>query len=186
MPPYPAFCGGSGTMQMVKLAMKLCECGCGQPTNLITKANAARGLVRGEFRRFVRRHIKRQRQDHVYGSVTYNGRCMNVHRARAEKALGRPLPKGVDVHHADGSKSNDAPLVICTRSYHRLLHSRMKLRDLGGNPNTEKRCFDCKSIKLKAEFHKNKTQSDGLSSCCKSCANVRSRHYAALARAERQ
>lgn len=39
---------------------KLCECGCGTPTNLIEASYAAKGLVRGEYRRFVRGHQRRR------------------------------------------------------------------------------------------------------------------------------
>lgn len=37
---------------------KLCECGCGRPTSLITKNYPPRGMVRGEYRRFVHGHNK--------------------------------------------------------------------------------------------------------------------------------
>lgn len=50
----------------------------------------------------------------------------------AEKALGKPLPRGAIVHHIDENKSHNANtnLVICPdQSYHMLIHKRM--RDLG-------------------------------------------------------
>jgi hypothetical protein len=51
------------------------------------------------------------------------------HRLIAEKALGKPLPKGAVVHHIDEDKANNHPsnLVICPdQTYHRLIHARMK------------------------------------------------------------
>jgi hypothetical protein len=46
----------------------------------------------------------------------------------ATKALGKPLPRRVIVHHLDGNSLNDAPssLVICPNAaYHGLLHRQL-------------------------------------------------------------
>jgi len=50
------------------------------------------------------------------------------HREKAEKAMGKSLPKGVVVHHIDTDKKNNANtnLLVCTDSYHKELHARMK------------------------------------------------------------
>ena len=82
-----------------------------------------------------------------YEKKKISGKVVTAHRIRAEKALGRPLPKGVDVHHADGSRSSDAPLVICQdRAYHMLLHRRMRVKELGGDPNTDVICKRCRRV----------------------------------------
>lgn len=53
-----------------------------------------------------------------------DGSIKNLHTVLAEKALGKPLPKGACVHHANGEK-NGGTLVICeNNSYHKLLHRR--------------------------------------------------------------
>lgn len=39
--------------------VKLCECGCGQPTTISTKTNPRRGWVKGQPRRFLHRHSMR-------------------------------------------------------------------------------------------------------------------------------
>lgn len=64
-----------------------------------------------------------------YLMVTVDGEEKLVHVLVAEKALGRPLPKGSQVHHADENPLNNEPanLVICpSNAYHKLLHQRMR------------------------------------------------------------
>jgi hypothetical protein len=75
------------------------------------------------------------------------GRLHLAHRLRAENALGKPLPTTAVVHHADGTKDEHAPLVICQdETYHRLLHARTRIVRAGGNPNTERICSTCKRV----------------------------------------
>lgn len=102
-----------------------------------------------------------------------------VHRVRAERALGKPLPDGAEVHHLDGTKNADAPLVICQDvAYHRLLHMRERLLRRGGNPNTEKWCSDCRAPRPKSEFNRNRASlADGLHHVCRGCASARNKTY---------
>lgn len=61
-----------------------------------------------------------------------------AHVLIAERALGKPLPAGAVVHHADENPSNNAPtnLVICpSQAYHVMLHKRMRAMNACGNPN---------------------------------------------------
>lgn len=70
----------------------------------------------------------------------------NQHVVVAERALGRPLPKGAVVHHVDENRHNNVPsnLVICpSQEYHQLLHMRMRAKKACGNPNWRK-CVYCK------------------------------------------
>lgn len=66
-----------------------------------------------------------------YWRITLDdGRRVLEHVYLAEKALGRPLPKGVEVHHVNGIKCDNTPsnLVICPdRAYHFLLHRRARM-----------------------------------------------------------
>jgi hypothetical protein len=66
-----------------------------------------------------------------YIHITVNGKKVLEHVHLAEKALGRPLPSGVQVHHMNEIRwDNHTPLnlVICPdQSYHKLLHKRMQL-----------------------------------------------------------
>jgi len=62
------------------------------------------------------------------------------HRLIAEKALGKPLPKGAVVHHVNGGKTGD--IVICdSKGYHSLLHVRMRAYKATGDPNKRKCTF---------------------------------------------
>ncbi len=127
----------------------LCECGCGQPPTLAKQSRTDRGLVKGQPHRFIHGHQTRTRRVKRY---RFKGRTL-LHRLRAEAALGKPLPAGAVVHHADGSKRDDAPLVLCQdNAYHRLLHLRMRVLKAGGNPNTERICSACKKVLPLASF----------------------------------
>ena len=98
--------------RVAKTRPKPCACGCGQ-------------LARGRYKRG-------HGTIHTY---RYHGGDRK-HRTLAVRALGRPLPPGAEVHHADGSQSETTPLVICQdRAYHKLLHQRMRVQRAGGNPN---------------------------------------------------
>lgn len=76
------------------------------------------------------------------------------HVRLAEAAIGRTLPKGVQVHHADSNPANNAPsnLVICPdQAYHRLLHIRTRALEASGNPNYL-RCVYCKTYSDPSEM----------------------------------
>ena len=65
----------------------------------------------------------------AYVVLFINGKRQYEHIVVAERALGKPLPKGAVVHHVDGQQWNNEPsnLVICPdQAYHMLLHRRMK------------------------------------------------------------
>lgn len=83
-----------------------------------------------------------------YGGSYSFGRNVGAHVAVVEKALGKRLPAGAIVHHADDNPSNNAPgnLVVCpSQQYHRLLHSRAEAYDACGNANWRK-CQYCQTF----------------------------------------
>ena len=61
----------------------------------------------------------------------------------AEKALGKPLPMGAEVHHHNGTRDS-GPLVVCQdKAYHNFLHRRMRAYKACGHANWRK-CWICK------------------------------------------
>ena len=69
------------------------------------------------------------------------------HTLVAERALGRVLPIGAEVHHFNEVKTDNRRenLVICPdHKYHALLHTRMNALKASGNPNWRK-CAYCKT-----------------------------------------
>ena len=96
-----------------------------------------------------------------------------VHRLVAESVLGRKLRTEEQVHHVDEDKSNyeNSNLVICPdASYHKLLHSRQRIVDMGGNPNTDKYCKYHDKLHNRTEFSTT-SHYDGLSNYCRKATN---------------
>jgi hypothetical protein len=95
------------------LSGKMCECGCGQETFLITDSQKSKGLKKGEPHRFLKHHRKNRYSGKWYKEINVSVRSkINIHRFLAESALGKPLPLGCEVHHHNGTKVG-GPLVIC-------------------------------------------------------------------------
>jgi len=69
---------------------------------------------------------------HNYKTYLSNGgyptiQTQTIHREIAERALGRPLKEGEIVHHINCNKMDfrNENLLICSSSYHRMIHDRM-------------------------------------------------------------
>lgn len=85
---------------------------------------------------------------HIDGYWTFeiDGRAVMRHVLIAERAIGKRLPKGAQVHHVDLDRSNDANdnLVICPNAaYHQLLHRRTAALDACGHADWIQ-CSQCK------------------------------------------
>jgi len=128
---------------------KLCECGCGGKTKIITITNLRKSLIKGEYRRFIHGHNPQKKgkeslwwkggkiRDHqgyaLIRDVTHV-RASSIGYVKeslliAENILGKPLPKDAIIHHIDGVRDNNAPinLVVCQdHFYHRLIHVRTR------------------------------------------------------------
>jgi hypothetical protein len=80
-----------------------------------------------------------------YMKETSNKKIHQQHRLIAERILGRPLPRGAQIHHVDENRANNDPtnLVICPSfAYHRLLHLRTAAYDATGHADY-RRCVHC-------------------------------------------
>ncbi len=164
----------------------LCQCGCGAPTKPAKQSDTRRGLIKGQPARFVRGHYARTQprkhrgylvvQQPGHPHATASGAVM-VHQVIASAALGKPLPKGAEVHHVDGNRQNNANanLVICQdRAYHFLLHVRARTVRAGGHPNTQKWCGSCRTVKDLSDFARDRSnKATGLHVYCRACCAVK-------------
>ena len=162
----------------------ICACGCGRPTPPYRRTFKSQGMIAGEPSRYLRGHRAPGALNHDgYRQVRgwSGGRKLWWHRWRAEVTLGKSLPPGAEVHHANGTKGDDSPLVICQdRAYHMLLHMRMRIKALGGHPDIHKFCPGCQALRLRTAFGKLRNRVDGLSAYCLVCARERNAHRAGI------
>ena len=98
---------------------------------------------------------------------------MYEHILIAERALGRYLPDGAEIHHVDENKRNNANrnLVICQDSaYHKLLHVRTRVLKAGGDPDTERICSLGKHLAAVTAFNRRTANvGTGVQSACRAC-----------------
>ena len=95
----------------------LCQCGCGQETELVTQTDSRRGIVRGQPRQYIAGHHRRKSpipyvvdpdtgcwlwqrgtNPEGYGRMQREGRLVYPHRAFYEDKYG-PIPEGMELDH---------------------------------------------------------------------------------------
>ena len=171
----PTFAGGAAmTDQQSNIPEKstqeipygYCRCGCGEKTNLAPQTWKKAGWIKGNPLRYIRGHfngfLKGAQHPGWKGGFNINqGRVYLYHpghpRANsrgyvlqsiiiAEDILGKPLPHGAKVHHANLDKIDENGLVICqNESYHQLLHRRTIAYRACGHANYL-RCYFCNNF----------------------------------------
>lgn len=164
----------------------LCACGCGLEAPIAKSSNLALGRVRGLPAKYIHGHNatgrRREGRNDYLARNSSSRPCGRIlqHVEIAEKALGRRLPKGAQVHHVDGNKRNNATsnLVICQDgAYHQLLHVRTRIVRAGGNPNTQKICTKCGEVKALDAFNKASHIAGGRASQCRDCSSSYQREW---------
>jgi hypothetical protein len=152
----------------------MCACGCGKPAPIALDSDKTRGYRAGQPRTFRHGHNRRKfPEGHHYSQVSSGGKRL-LHRERAERALGRPLPRTAVVHHLDGSRRVDAPLVILeNQAEHMQLHARMRVVQAGGDPWRERICGRCRRLLAFESFCVNKTKYLGRHDTCRQCMSER-------------
>ena len=141
-----------------------CQCGCGQRTRVAPYSDRNRGWVKGQPIRFCHGHNSKgsshpQWKGGKTNCVGYIGTLSRNHPRSypngyvlehiliAERILGKPLPRGAQLHHINGDRSDNRPenLVICQDyAYHSLLHQRERALKACGHANWRK-CQICKT-----------------------------------------
>jgi hypothetical protein len=143
-----------------------CHCGCGQKTK----------IVNGLPNKFLYEHrgIKPDRSGY---RKKYGSHGSLFHRWRAAEALGKPLAAGSVVHHVDGTKGDNSPLVICQDdAYHVELHRKLRVIAAGGNPWTDRICCICHTPKSTLNFwirSERSSRAGQFTAACKPCSNAK-------------
>lgn len=124
--------------------VRLCECGCGQPTLVVFQTDRRKGNAKGQPHRFIYGHTGRGARNPKWrgGRSSNNGYRIVFtpnhphatslgyvfeHRLVMESVLGRYLTASEIVHHKDGNTTNNAPenLEVMTRGEHNRRHGTL-------------------------------------------------------------
>lgn len=157
--------------------------GRGTPKRFCSRRCRYAAMVGARHPNFIRGRYVPRVNDYVtvlrHGHPRAHRNRVKEHILVAERALGKPLPSGAEVHHHDGDRRRNAGanLVICeSRRYHMLLEARTRrLRDLGRLD--VRRCTRCKRVLPLAFFAASRRQWDGHHYECKECVNARGAEY---------
>lgn len=128
------------------------------------KAHESKGYCAKHYTRIIRQHRQRVIGPKGFGTISRNGYVVHnsggknylEHVAIAEHVLGKKLPCGAIVHHANGNRLDNRPenLVICpSRAYHSLLHARMRAYEACENYSYRK-CVYCKTYDAPESMYK--------------------------------
>lgn len=112
--------------------------------------------------------------EHGHHRATERGYVLE-HVLIAERALGKALPAGAEVHHVNEDRADNrrGNLVVCQdRAYHLLLHWRAAAIARGERIGITKRCRACGELKPVAEYARDHRRTDGRYTSCRRCWNA--------------
>ena len=120
------------------MTTRLCECGCGQPTSIVTQTSTAEGVRRGEYRRFIQNHHRLISGNEVITkSDMWRGysRARKIQRADRCEKCGSDGDGLIDRHHKDQNQLNNDPsnIAFLCRQCHREAHCREDLYESCAN-----------------------------------------------------
>lgn len=104
-----------------------------------------------------------------YRIITDKGIQRLEHVVIVEKALGKKLPTGAQVHHVNGIKTDNRNenLVVCKdEAYHKLLHRRQAALLATGNPRS-RMCRYCKKWDLPENMYTQPAKNTGFHRRCR-------------------
>lgn len=153
-------------LDVVVAPVGLCQCGCGERTDISKWSRASLGWVKGQPKRFVRGHNSRRPleerfwekveptgfcwswtgalSDTGYGSIGADGITKSAHRVAYELLIG-PVPEGLHVDHLCRRRLCVNPdhleLVEPGENTRRGLQGRMRTHCVNGHPRTEKNTY---------------------------------------------
>jgi len=154
-------CGNEKIMS--EIVYGYCHCGCGKITSVAPKTITRKGYKKGVPVKYLPGHSscgekhsnwKGGKRIDTFGYVQLwdpkHSRSSNTyvreHIVLAEKALGKPLPEGAQVHHVNQKKADNGGgnIVICQDdAYHKLIEKRARALQACGHA-TWLKCPFCK------------------------------------------
>jgi hypothetical protein len=102
------------------------------------------------------------------------GRFVYEHTLVMEKALGRFLAPQEEIHHINKITSDNRieNLHLCrNKTEHREIHRRLRITELGGDPDKDRICRKCRLLKPLSEFSPSSSYGKKVpASACKPCS----------------
>jgi metal-responsive CopG/Arc/MetJ family transcriptional regulator len=132
-----------------------CHCGCGQKTRMYDSSCKSRGQVKGEYRKYYKKHhlLKNTLDSTGYVTIRMPGHprvdshgYVKEHILIIEKAYGINVTSEMEIHHKNENRADNRleNLVLCANvAEHRLLHQKLRALKSCGNENYRK-CPFCK------------------------------------------